>query len=148
MKSALLYALLLIAVIAGGIVLNAMLNPAQEDPSASWAAPQSVQAQSDAPTQAAGTDNKELSDHYVLIKGGSFMMGSPETENRRVEDETQHEVTVTDFYISPYESIKTQIFSKINNAAVWSNQTAAHFVIYNESCSATGSLPTEHKINA
>ena len=114
-KSALLYTLLLIAVIAGGIVLNALLNPAQENPTASWAAPQSVQTQSDTPTQAIGTDNKALSDNYVLIKGGSFMMGSPETENWRGDDETQHEVTVTDFYISPYEITQAE-YQRVMNA--------------------------------
>ncbi len=31
------------------------------------------------------------------------MMGSPESENWRGDDESQHEVTVSDFYISPYE---------------------------------------------
>jgi len=114
-RSALLYALLLIAVIAGGIVLNAVLNPAQKNPSASWAAPQRVQTQSETPTQAAGTDNKELSDRYVLIKGGSFLMGSPETENWRGSDETPHEVTVADFYISPYEITQAE-YQKVTGA--------------------------------
>ncbi len=31
-------------------------------------------------------------------------MGSPETENWRIEDETQHEVDVSAFYIDPYET--------------------------------------------
>ena len=42
-------------------------------------------------------------DGFVLIKGGSFEMGSPEDEPWRSADETQHTVTVSDFYISPYE---------------------------------------------
>lgn len=40
---------------------------------------------------------------FVLITGGTFEMGSPETESWRSEDETQHTVTVSDFYISQYE---------------------------------------------
>ncbi len=40
---------------------------------------------------------------FVLIEGGSFQMGSPDSEAWRSEDETQHTVTVSDFYISPYE---------------------------------------------
>lgn len=40
---------------------------------------------------------------FILITGGSFQMGSPDTEAWRSADETQHEVTVSDFYISPYE---------------------------------------------
>ena len=31
-------------------------------------------------------------------------MGSPETENWRIDDETQHEVSVSAFYIDPYET--------------------------------------------
>lgn len=42
-------------------------------------------------------------DDLILIKGGTFTMGSPETENWRSEDEVQHEVTVNDFYINEFE---------------------------------------------
>lgn len=44
-----------------------------------------------------------VDDGFVWIKGGSFLMGSPETENWRINDETQHEVTVSGFWMSPYE---------------------------------------------
>ena len=44
-----------------------------------------------------------MDDGFVWIEGGSFLMGSPETENWRIEDETQHEVTVSGFFMSPYE---------------------------------------------
>lgn len=40
---------------------------------------------------------------FVLISGGTFQMGSPESEPWRSEDETAHEVTLSDFYISQYE---------------------------------------------
>lgn len=40
---------------------------------------------------------------FVFITGGSFQMGSPNEEAWRSADETRHEVTVSDFYISPYE---------------------------------------------
>ncbi len=39
----------------------------------------------------------------VLIKGGTFTMGSPETERQRNKDERQHTVTVSDFYCDAYE---------------------------------------------
>ncbi len=45
----------------------------------------------------------DTNDNFILIKGGNFQMGSPETEDWRSDDETQHAVTVSDFYISPYE---------------------------------------------
>jgi len=43
-------------------------------------------------------------DGYILINGGSFQMGSPSSENWRLEDETQHEVSLSSFYVSPYET--------------------------------------------
>ncbi|MBR1741503.1 MAG: SUMF1/EgtB/PvdO family nonheme iron enzyme, partial [Lachnospiraceae bacterium] len=49
-------------------------------------------------------DGNDVIDAYILIDGGTFLMGSPETENWRVDDETQHEVTVSTFYIDPYET--------------------------------------------
>lgn len=44
-----------------------------------------------------------LPENFVLISGGTFRMGSPEDEAWRSEDETQHTVTVSDFYMSIYE---------------------------------------------
>lgn len=45
----------------------------------------------------------EIPDNFVLVSGGTFQMGSSEDEAWRSNDETQHEVTVSDFYISTYE---------------------------------------------
>ena len=45
----------------------------------------------------------QVPENFVLIKGGSFQMGSPESEAWRSADETQHLVTVSDFYMSKYE---------------------------------------------
>lgn len=51
--------------------------------------------------QMAGTVN--IPEGFVLIEGGTFQMGSPETESWRSDDETQHTVTVSNFYMSQYE---------------------------------------------
>ena len=40
---------------------------------------------------------------FVLVAGGEFTMGSPAEEAWRSDDETPHTVTLSDFYISPYE---------------------------------------------
>lgn len=51
-------------------------------------------------------ENPELlpsSENFVLISGGTFQMGSPESEAWRSADETLHTVTVSDFYMSIYE---------------------------------------------
>ena len=49
------------------------------------------------------SEEKQVDDRFVWIEGGAFLMGSPETENWRIDDETQHEVTVSGFWMSPYE---------------------------------------------
>jgi len=41
--------------------------------------------------------------NFVLIHGGEFTMGSPETEKGRSTIETQHQVKVSDFYMGKYE---------------------------------------------
>jgi formylglycine-generating enzyme required for sulfatase activity len=50
---------------------------------------------------AAAQDN--VSVDLAFIKGGTFTMGSPESEAWREKDETQHSVTLNDFYIAKYQ---------------------------------------------
>jgi formylglycine-generating enzyme required for sulfatase activity len=45
----------------------------------------------------------------VLIPKGTFMMGSPESEQGRKQDETQHEVTISkEYYLGVYEVTQAQ----------------------------------------
>ena len=44
----------------------------------------------------------------VLVKGGTFTMGSPNTEADRGNDEYQHQVTLDDFYMGKYEVTQAQ----------------------------------------
>ena len=44
-----------------------------------------------------------MREDFVLIPGGTFQMGSPESEAWRSGDETLHTVTVSDFYMCRYE---------------------------------------------
>jgi formylglycine-generating enzyme required for sulfatase activity len=46
---------------------------------------------------------RPVPDGFVKIRGGVFMMGSPASEDGRYDDETQHRVTVSGFYLSRYE---------------------------------------------
>lgn len=57
----------------------------------------------DAFSNNSGSVNIEVPENFVLVKGGSFEMGSPDTEAWRSDDETQHMVTISDFYMSIYE---------------------------------------------
>ena len=60
-------------------------------------------------TQAAEPKEKEFTSQttgmkFVRVPKGTFIMGSPETEMNRFEDEQQHEVTLSrDFYLGMYE---------------------------------------------
>ena len=40
---------------------------------------------------------------FVLIRGGTYTMGSPSSEDWRSNDEVQHRVTLSSFYIAKYE---------------------------------------------
>ena len=45
----------------------------------------------------------------VLIPKGTFMMGSPQSEQGRIENENQHEVTISkDYYLGVYEVTQAQ----------------------------------------
>lgn len=48
-----------------------------------------------------------INDGFILIKDGSFEMGSPEDENWRIDDEKKHNVTVSAFYIDPLETVQS-----------------------------------------
>lgn len=50
----------------------------------------------------------EQTQQMVFVRGGTFVMGSPSTENDRRSNEHQHLVTVKDFNISKYEITEVQ----------------------------------------
>ncbi|MBQ3940022.1 MAG: SUMF1/EgtB/PvdO family nonheme iron enzyme [Oscillospiraceae bacterium] len=80
---------------------------------ASGTAPAHQPAQTAAQTAAQTTlpdrpaDPSEVQDGFLLIGGGSFRMGSPDSENWRIEDEQLHTVRVSSFYIDPYEATQS-----------------------------------------
>ena len=63
-------------------------------------------------TQVQETD---IEDGFIRITGGSFLMGSPEDEAWRSDDEIQHSVTVSDFYMSPYEVTQKEYEDAMGN---------------------------------
>jgi len=57
-----------------------------------------------------------ISLEMVLIPAGKFVMGSPESEEGRSDDETQHEVTLTKpYYMGKYEVTQEQWESVMGN---------------------------------
>ena len=65
--------------------------------------------QTDSESKTAGQKDKaDVKDGFVLIQAGSFQMGSPDSENWRGGDETQHQVSVSSFYMDPYESTQAE----------------------------------------
>ena len=57
----------------------------------------------------------ETPEGFILIKGGTFDMGSPENEAWRSEDEVQHSVTVSDFYMGVFEVTQAEYQSVMGN---------------------------------
>ena len=99
-----------------GLALHAALSKAETDaaPTGSGWAAQQVQttpAPTPAPQQTADmspvpedTVYPQVADGFVSIPAGSFLMGSPESENWRIGDEGQHQVSLSAFWIDPYET--------------------------------------------
>ena len=55
------------------------------------------------------------SDKYVLINGGSFVMGSSTQEFLREKDESQHKVTVNSFYMGKYHVTQKEYMELMGN---------------------------------
>ena len=122
-KALLPFLLALLAIGIGAVLL--LCGGGSGESAAAWDVPQTAQptketaavresiqadpSESNAPAaadpQAAPAD---LEDGFVLLPGGSFQMGSPETENWRIGDETRHAVTVSAFWIDPYETTQAE----------------------------------------
>ena len=107
---------ILLTVIAGLFLNMFMPNSSNTDPG--WVNPEETAAAFGNTDQADLSENEpadpeykkenamepsKVNDSFVLVQSGSFLMGSPESENWRVEDETQHRVYVSAFYMDPYE---------------------------------------------
>lgn len=69
---------------------------------------------------------QEIDDDLVLIEGGTFIMGSPESENWRGADEVPHEVAVSSFYLSPLEVAQNQYMDVMGeNPSAYQEPSAA-----------------------
>lgn len=87
------------------IVMMFAMNACNTDTqnSSGSSTPDSIPESMDTASDNSGSTPVEVPENLVLIKGGTFQMGSPDTEAWRSDDETQHTVAVSDFYMSIYE---------------------------------------------
>ncbi len=85
------------AAVAAVVIFS--LNHGGSKPTEAWG----NGSQSENETVQTQTTGAGAGDGFVLISGGTFEMGSPDDEAWRSDDENLHTVTVSDFYISPYE---------------------------------------------
>ncbi len=104
--------LLLISVISGTVLSMVFPSENAAGTGNGWDIPAEAAAQGSSKPAVSGSGDlqaaAEVTDGFLYIEGGSFMMGSPETENWRIADETLHEVTVSSFYIDPYETTQKE----------------------------------------
>ena len=89
-----------ISLLMAGLMLFSLAACSSESPE------QESSESAQEPTSSVGVDaaeDIEVPEGFLLIIGGTFTMGSPDSEAWRSADETQHSVTVSDFYMSAYE---------------------------------------------
>ena len=86
--------LMLAAVLAGAMVSCGSQTPPEQSQQPTPPPSSSQQGQEEQP---------RIPENFILVEGGTFSMGSPDSEAWRSNDETQHTVTVSDFYMSAFE---------------------------------------------
>ena len=86
--------LMLAAVLAGAMVSCGSQTPPEQSQQPTPPPSSSQQSQEEQP---------QIPENFILVEGGTFSMGSPDSEAWRSDDETQHTVTVSDFYMSAFE---------------------------------------------
>ncbi|MDR3166185.1 MAG: formylglycine-generating enzyme family protein [Synergistaceae bacterium] len=63
----------------------------------------------------ARTADAAATEDFVLVRGGTFIMGSPADEPERGQDETQHRVTVNNFYLARSEVTQREYAALMGN---------------------------------
>ena len=102
--------LMLAAVLAGTMVSCGSQTPPEQSQQPTPPPSSSQQGQEEQP---------RIPENFILVEGGTFSMGSPDSEAWRSNDETQHTVTVSDFYMSAFEVTQAEY-----QAVIGSNPSA------------------------
>ena len=102
--------LLLAALLVGTMVSCGSQTPPEQSQQPTPPPSSSQQGQEEQP---------QIPENFILVEGGTFSMGSPDSEAWRSDDETQHTVTVSDFYMSAFEVTQAEY-----QAVIGSNPSA------------------------
>lgn len=102
--------LLLAALLVGTMVSCGSQTPPEQSQQPTPPPSSSQQEQEEQP---------QIPENFILVEGGTFSMGSPDSEAWRSDDETQHTVTVSDFYMSAFEVTQAEY-----QAVIGSNPSA------------------------
>lgn len=102
--------LLLAALLVGTMVSGGSQTPPEQSQQPTPPPSSSQQGQEEQP---------QIPENFILVEGGTFSMGSPDSEAWRSDDETQHTVTVSDFYMSAFEVTQAEY-----QAVIGSNPSA------------------------
>ena len=102
--------LMLAAVLAGTMVSCGSQTPPEQSQQSILPPSSSQQEQEEQP---------QIPENFIPVEGGTFSMGSPDSEAWRSDDETQHTVTVSDFYMSAFEVTQAEY-----QAVIGSNPSA------------------------
>ena len=65
------------------------------------------------------SSNCDYCPQMIFIRGGSFTMGSPESERGRYSEERQHRISVTDFYLGKYAVTVGAHYSTKREGGLW-----------------------------
>ena len=95
---------------------------------------------SEAPIAASNTETNKLGMEFTLIPAGTFMMGSPESEEGREGDETQHEVTITRDYFMGVTEVTQSQWQQVMRTTPWTGkesvqegkENAASYISWND----------------
>lgn len=90
-------------------------QPPAASPSASSSSTPSAYPTSPSSPVSLEEEKPIVPESFVLIPGGTFQMGSPETEAWRSNDESLHTATVSDFYMSRFELTQAEYEQVMGN---------------------------------
>lgn len=101
---------LILAVMLIGLVLSRIV-PGDKEPgenTSNWTSEHTVDSDGSKEENSKADNGKTLDDGFILVNAGTFIMGSPEGENWRIDDEKEHEVSISSFFADAYETTQKE----------------------------------------